>query len=133
MLLGTPFFPEHWIARNGSVETLAPEPELARRVAPCGGPIWEASASSGSADFLEECELSGQQYPDGEFAKAAVSLAQYIQSNFKDKRCADHAEFLTLVATCVRALQGVAPDKLPKATAHAPAHPEPSVIPLAPS
>ncbi len=77
--------------------------------------------------------MSGQQYPDGEFAKAAVSLAQYIQSNFKDKRCADHAEFLNLVATCVRALQGVGPDKLAKAPAHAPASPDPTVVPLAPS
>ena len=77
--------------------------------------------------------MSGQPYPDGEFATAAVSLAQYIQSNYKDKRCADHAEFLNLVATCVRALQGVAPDRLPKAPAHEPARPEPVVIALAPS
>ena len=50
--------------------------------------------------------MSDPKYPDGEFAKAAVNLAQYIQSNYKDKRCADHAEFLNLVAACVRAWLG---------------------------
>jgi hypothetical protein len=77
--------------------------------------------------------LSGQQYPDGEFAKAAVSLAQYIQSNFKDKRCADHTEFLNLVATCVRALQGTGPDKLLKGPTPASTGVEKSAIPLVPS
>ena len=77
--------------------------------------------------------MGSQEYPDGEFAKAAVSLAQYIQSNYKDKRCSDHAEFLNLVADCVRALQGIGPDKLVKGHANASASGlNQSAVPLAP-
>jgi hypothetical protein len=68
-----------------------------------------------SAELNIRCKgiLGGQEYPDGEFAKTAVNLAQYIQSNYK--RCSDHAEFLNLVATCVQALQGTGLDKVTKA------------------
>ncbi len=77
--------------------------------------------------------MGSQEYPDGEFAKAVVNLAQYIQSNYKDKRCSDHAEFLDLVATCVRALQGTGPDKLTKARSHEVADLDQSAVTLAPS
>jgi hypothetical protein len=77
--------------------------------------------------------MSDPKYPDGEFAKAAVNLAQYIQSNYKDKRCADHAEFLNLVAACVRALQGAGPDKLVEGPARASAGIDRSAIALVPS
>lgn len=50
--------------------------------------------------------MSDQRYPDGEFAKAAISLAQTVQHSYKEKKATTQDEFLNLVAACVRALKG---------------------------